>query len=226
MKSDGCYVCGNAATTREHVPPKSFFPKGCGLQLKTVPSCPDHNNAKSNDDQYLLAHISMHAASENTIAKQRFMGSIAPHLHRSPAFHQVLREGSVGLPGGARQYKVDVRRFNSFFDHFACAIYYDRYGFPLDRASHEVQHVYLSLRTEDLEEQSRRKFIVMALGHFYEEFQSMIASHDAGRVSDESIYTNRIMDPAGAHGSITIAHTFYGVFDVVSLLSRHHRQDA
>ncbi len=226
MSPDGCYMCGRPYTGREHVPPKSFFPKGCGLQLKTVPSCAEHNNAKSDDDQYLLAHISMHAASENTIAKQRFMRSIEPHLHRSPGFHRLLRDGSIPLPGGARKYKVDTRRFDNFFDHLACAIYFDRYGTPLNRATHRVQHVYLSLLDEDPEEQARRKFLVMSLGHFYEDFQSMISSYDPGRVNDESIYANKVIDPAGPQGSTTIAHTFYGVFDVVSLLTRFYQQDA
>lgn len=37
---------------------------------------------------------------------------------------------------------------------------------------------------------------------------------------DEVVYSNAVMDPIGTEGSITIAHTFYGVFEVVSLLSR------
>jgi hypothetical protein len=52
-----CYYCGERATTREHVPPKGFFSRKANLQLKTVPSCTKHNNAKSHDDQYLLAQI-------------------------------------------------------------------------------------------------------------------------------------------------------------------------
>jgi hypothetical protein len=161
----------------------------------------------------------MHAAIENTVAKQRFIRSIAPHLYRSPGFHRLLRDGSVPLAGGARKYKVDVARFDNFFDHLACAIYFDRYGVPLNRSAHRVQHVYLSLLDDDPEEQQRRKLLVMWLGHFYEDFQSMISSHQSGRINDESIYANKIIDPAGTHASITIAHTFYGVFDVVSLLT-------
>ena len=211
-----CYMCGKPESSKEHVPPKSFFPKGAGLQLKTVPSCAEHNNTKSNDDQYLLAHICMHAASENSIAKQRFRRSIEPHLVRRPAFHTLLSEGSVALPGGARKYRVDVERFDNFFDHLTCAIYFDRYAIPLNRAAHEMHHTYLSLSDDDPQEHMRRKLLVMSLGHFFENFQSAISAYEAGRVDDESIYMNKVIDPAGPEGSITIAHTFYGVFDVVS----------
>jgi hypothetical protein len=169
----------------------------------------------------------MHAASENTVAKQRFTRSIAPHLVRSPGFHRLLRDGSIPLADGARKYKVDTGRFENFFDHLTCAIYFDRYGVPLNRSAHRVQHVYLSLLDDDPEEQQRRKLLVMWQGHFYEDFQSMISSYESGRINDESIYANKIIDPAGTQGSITIAHTFYGVFDVVSLLTGStYQQDA
>lgn len=44
------------------IPPKAFFPEGERDQLLTVRSCPHHNNAKSNDDLYVLAHICMNAS--------------------------------------------------------------------------------------------------------------------------------------------------------------------
>lgn len=59
-----CYYqgCTNKGTTKEHIPPKSFFPEGEKEQLLTVKSCPIHNNKKSTDDQYVLAHICMNAS--------------------------------------------------------------------------------------------------------------------------------------------------------------------
>ena len=70
---DICYWCGKPATTREHVPPRCFFPdkdkedisniEFHWENLLTVPSCHDHNTKKSLDDEYLLAHI---APARNT----------------------------------------------------------------------------------------------------------------------------------------------------------------
>ena len=80
-----------------------------------------------------------------------------------------------------------------------------------------MHHTYLSLSDDDPQEKMRRKFLVMSLGHFFENFHSAISAYETGKVDDESIYMNKIIDPGG---SITIAHTFYGVFDVVSMLAR------
>ena len=48
-----CVHCGEAeATTADHVPPKSLFPKGT-TGLITVPSCQACNQGDSSDDEYL-----------------------------------------------------------------------------------------------------------------------------------------------------------------------------
>ena len=47
----------------------------------------------------------------------------------------------------------------------------------------------------------------------------VVESYEADR-ADEVVYGNQIVDPGGADASITIAHTFYGVFEVVSFLTR------
>ena len=48
-----CYfqACLRRGQTKEHILPKSFFPKNQRDQLLTVTSCERHNNAKSSDDQ-------------------------------------------------------------------------------------------------------------------------------------------------------------------------------
>ncbi|MFG0677725.1 hypothetical protein [Delftia sp. WSY_7] len=53
-----CYYCGELATSREHAPPQSFFPKNFKLNLITVPSCEKHNNSKSKNDEYVFHLIS------------------------------------------------------------------------------------------------------------------------------------------------------------------------
>jgi len=53
-----CYACDDPATTREHVPPFCFFPKGKKDNLWTVPSCEAHNNAASLDVEYVRNVIS------------------------------------------------------------------------------------------------------------------------------------------------------------------------
>ena len=50
-----CYVCGREATSREHVPPRCFFPDDNRYrkQLITVRSCTEHNEDTSLDDEYV-----------------------------------------------------------------------------------------------------------------------------------------------------------------------------
>ena len=76
-----CYFQGCIAkgTTKEHIPPRSFFPEGEKEQLLTVRSCEKHNNAKSIDDLYVLAQICMNA-SPNNRAREVWESKIVPQL--------------------------------------------------------------------------------------------------------------------------------------------------
>src|SRR5438552_2070932 len=149
MAQTQCYRCGAPAPTRDHARPKSFFPNGGNLQPKTVPSCPAHNNSKSGDDQYLLAHITISAAAADNLAKQIFMRSIGPHLRRAPKFAKGTARGSIRMDEGAVAYPVDVKRFDHFFDHLCYALYFDRYGARFDERNHLLTQHYLSLTTHD-----------------------------------------------------------------------------
>jgi hypothetical protein len=218
-RASNCYLCDRPATTREHMPPRSFFPKGGSLQLKTVPSCAQHNNQKSHDDQYLLAHICMHAAASENLASKIFLRSIAPALKRSPAFRSSLAAGFVVSPRGGHKYKVDVARFDSFFDHLACAIFFDRYGVSFDARQHILSHCYLTLETKDADECRRNDLALHMVAGFLRDFRRHVSVYEADKLG-EIVYRNVVLDPGGKDASITIGHTFYGVFEVVSLLSR------
>ena len=51
MNKKLCYLCGNAAETVDHVPPKSFFPKPWPANLLTIPCCGVSNNRLSQLDE-------------------------------------------------------------------------------------------------------------------------------------------------------------------------------
>ena len=74
--------CQRRGTTREHIPPKSFFPKDQRNQLLTVKSCELHNNKKSSDDIYVLAQICMNAS--RTHGRDEVRQEAAPSMRSEP----------------------------------------------------------------------------------------------------------------------------------------------
>jgi hypothetical protein len=214
-----CYYCGERATTREHVPPKGFFPRKANLQLKTVPSCTKHNNAKSHDDQYLLAQICIYAGAGDNLPKRIFLNSIKPQLEFSEKFHRMIIEGAECLPSGAIAYQVNIKRFDQFFDSLSRALYFDRYGRPLDSSEYHISHFYLSLRTEDQEYVALGEYMKNWMKYFFEQAEWSVTHYEAAKLS-EVVYQHSMIDPTkGGLGSVTIAHTFYGIFNVLSLLT-------
>jgi len=93
-----CAICGNnEATTRDHVPPKSIFPKPRPDNLITVPACVDCNNGSSELDDLFKVYLSMHAAGESEIARRLFTEKTARTLERNQALLSQIAEESKGL---------------------------------------------------------------------------------------------------------------------------------
>jgi hypothetical protein len=124
-----CYTCGAEATTREHVPPRSFFPKGRRQNLLTVPSCYVHNHDQSLDIEYVRNLISgfygTNAEAERTfeIAKRSFDRS-------SALFHQTFGDFERILLNGEETgtFRVDLERVKSVMRPIANALYFLDYG--------------------------------------------------------------------------------------------------
>ncbi len=214
-----CYVCGRHATTKEHFPPKCFFPKKANLQLTTVPSCPEHNNQKSHDDQYFLAQVLMNAAKGNNLPKRRFLEAISPQLKQSPKFKKMLAKDSVDLGGGAVAYPVDVARMMNVMDGICHAIIFYKYGVPLNTTTHRIHHEFLSFMSSDEEHERFLDCLMSGMTKLTDEHSWAVSDWEADK-QDEVVYSYKLIAPAGTDLSITIIHNFYGVFDVVSLMTK------
>ncbi len=88
-----CYMCDAVATTKEHAPPKCFFPARKDLsqgdvdlrkELVTVPSCEAHNTSRSRDDEYAMVVVVQHYQTNKT-ARNQFATKVIRALRRSPA---------------------------------------------------------------------------------------------------------------------------------------------
>lgn len=81
-----CIYCGcKEATTRDHIPPRCFFPEPRPSNLITVPSCAGCNDGFSRDDEIVrdilvsLDTTENHAAVQNQLASNRNRSFDRPH---------------------------------------------------------------------------------------------------------------------------------------------------
>jgi len=95
MKVETCYMCDKPCTSREHVPPRCFFPAQKDLpegidhrkKLMRVPSCNEHNLCTSKDDEYLLVIIAAHYQN-NQAAYSHYMTKIIRTFKHSGGLRQ------------------------------------------------------------------------------------------------------------------------------------------
>lgn len=134
VENNNCYYCGNKATGKEHIPPRSFFPDGQRKELFTVPACEEHNNDKSKDDEYVKIVLT-------TSANLMFRGDLLPIIEKSnkalkrnpklnsivknnpePAFIELSNEELIE----SKSHEIDLKRFYSFFDCLGRGLYFHR----------------------------------------------------------------------------------------------------
>jgi hypothetical protein len=215
-----CYFqgCSQRGQTREHIPPKSFFPKDQRNQLLTVASCELHNNAKSSDDIYVLAHICMNASPSNK-SREIFMQSVVPQLeYNGEALRKTLVTGAVPQHSGAVGYKVDKARFDRFFSALSYGIVYKACGGSLP-AQYRTGHVYHNFK--DKAASPKEEALEKAILDSYS--GEPMAFMNFGRVNalNTTVYSVKVFGIPGFKSSITIVHDFFGVFRVTSMLTRY-----
>lgn len=211
-----CYFQGCTAigTTKEHVPPRSFFPEGEKEQLLTVKSCKQHNNLKSTDDLYALAQICMNA-SPNNRAREVWQKKIAPQLNfNNGALRKTLAADSIPTPNGVK-YRVDIRRIDNFFFALSCGIIYKTCNKVLPN-NYLISHIYHNFESETKPPAQEVEFEIERL---YSGKPMDILNFGEPGTRNERIYTATIWGVPGYQSSITIVHIFFGVFKVTSMLT-------
>ena len=213
-----CYFqgCTEKGITKEHIPPRSFFPDGEKEQLLTVKSCEKHNNAKSKDDLYVLAQICMNASPSNR-AREVFMNKVVPQLEfNNGALRKRLADGAVPLENGAVKYKVDVARLDDFFTALSCGIVYKSCSSSIPE-NYKITHNFHNFQSE-ADPQMRE--IEDAINTFYSGKPMDFMEFGDLDAKNERIYTATIFGIPKFQSSITIVHRFFGAFKVTSMLSR------
>ncbi|SRR5258708_4338788 len=216
-----CYYqgCKHRGTTKEHIPPKAFFPKDQRNQLLTVPSCELHNNAKSTDDIYVLAHICLNSSPSNK-SRDVFIERVVPQLdYNRDALKKTLVADSIPHDSGAVSYKVDAARFDRFFDALSFGIVYKACKGTLP-ADYRAGHIYHNFETNT--ESAEEKTFKEMLRAFYS--GEPLSALNFGRVNalNTTVYSVKVFGVPGFLSSITVVHDFFGVFRVTSMLSKQH----
>jgi len=136
-------MCDENANTKEHVPPLCLFPeekdlpKGVMLrnQLIKVPSCENHNIAKSGDDEYLLYILCMNIAN-NSVAFRQFATKVRRANKYRPGLmstitrknYIVIAVNSIGSAFDTLMAKIDMERITKCLNHISRALYYYKFN--------------------------------------------------------------------------------------------------
>jgi hypothetical protein len=214
-----CYYqgCSEPPATMEHIPPKSFFPKDQRNQLLKVPSCKLHNNAKSYDDVYVLAHICLNASPSNR-SREIFMKSIVPQLgFNRDALRKTIAQDSAPLGAGAVAYKVNVARFDRFFSALSCGIVRKAAEATLP-PDYDIGHIYHNFQATD--ESPELGALSAMIGSFYTDEAATIFNFGRVEALNTNIYSAKVFGISDFRSSITIVHQFFEVFRVTSMLSK------
>ncbi|MDE1172723.1 MAG: hypothetical protein PW790_03430 [Parvibaculaceae bacterium] len=212
-----CYFqgCNEKGVTKEHIPPRSFFPDGEKEQLLTVKSCKKHNNAKSKDDLYVLAQICMNASPSNR-AREVFLRKIKPQLEfNNSALRKRLAGGAIPLGNGAVRYAVERGRFDDFFTALSCGLIYKVCNSSLPE-NYKISHIYHNFQGSADPE---LKALEDEIGRFYSGELMKFMEFGALGTKNEKIYTVTVFGIPEFQSSITIVHMFFGVFKVTSMLT-------
>ncbi len=128
-------MCNAEPTTREHVPPRSFFPKSHRKNLVTVPSCYDHNHDQSLDVEYVRnVIVSLYGGNEQA---EQMIGTAERSFDRSPAlFYQTFGQfEEVAIDGETTAvFPIDLKRLKAVMRAIASALYFKDQGrkYPAD----------------------------------------------------------------------------------------------
>lgn len=139
-----CYYCGKPKTSMEHVPPKVFFPdekysfdgQNKRQNLITVPSCDEHNSAKSELDEFLFSVITISATSNEQgqhLASKKAINKVMVRNRYIP--HSIFSSSKIGLISRNRgrdfkptlAWSVDRDKLDNCFEHIAKGIYFHHF---------------------------------------------------------------------------------------------------
>lgn len=161
-------MCDAEGLTREHVPPRCFFPKPYPTNMITVPSCSKHNNDNSKDVEY-VRNIIVGSEGINDVGLEMFP-PVVRSLERSPKLAQRIlssTEPIIWQGQATGLISTDIHRFRSVMRAVAYAVYYSDFGRTYD---HQWGIYHASFRS--------RAEIESGLDSLHQELQAILHGAD------------------------------------------------
>lgn len=160
-----CAICGTReATTLDHLPPRSIFPKPRPGNLITVPACFACNHGASNDDEKFRVFLSIQVGPDQPDTKKLWKEHALKTLRKNRKLHRIILKGmrhmefrtEAGLYVGHRTvFLWPANVHNKVIERVARGLYYHHYGEILgDRVVCEV--AWLNSLDKDFLDQSKR----------------------------------------------------------------------
>jgi len=125
-----CYMCDAGGVTREHVPPRSFFPEGYRTTLWTVRACEAHNLDNSPDVEYVRNVIVSHRNATGTAHGLAQNASFRSFERSAALFARTFRDVAPIRVDGEESavFRLDLPRFRRVMEAIAYGIYYREQG--------------------------------------------------------------------------------------------------
>ncbi|MFC2094957.1 HNH endonuclease [Candidatus Bipolaricaulota bacterium] len=139
-----CFICGEPATSVDHIPPRSFFPKTKDMpsgvaearkNLITVPACRDHNELYAKDDE-VASYVILLTSKANSLGVRQFKQKAMRAISRSKGLiAAIFKKIEVyKLPDGTEMPTVqfDADRVSRVMERIARGLFYHEFGKPWD----------------------------------------------------------------------------------------------
>ncbi|KMJ45967.1 hypothetical protein AB204_06040 [Xenorhabdus khoisanae] len=232
-----CYYpgCEKIANTKEHIPPKSFFPSDKKLNLMTVKSCEDHNNSKTKDDIYALTQICLCCltSDEEQNINKVFSKSVIEQLqHNNKALQRTIFKNSKFSARGV-SVPVDTERMDNFLNCLTLGVLFKKTGKKINLNKYVINNVYLDFNNENSLPKKTNDFFFNQFKSYFEDnsaYELLKCSIKVKKGFSEEIYKVNIMgvdfisisENSSFKSNITINHLFFGKFRVTTLLTKNY----
>lgn len=166
-----CYWCGKQKTSDDHLPPKSFYPKGDrGDNFITIPSCNEHNQEMHKLDDRFRFYLQAGSVDASEKAKEMFSQKTMRIFERneSKGFANNLLENMKLAVIDGKQYPVF--EFPSdfqidFFEKIIRGLYYHHINAVVPE-NFIVTHLSFQLKTQGVNYAEQRQSIQELITQF------------------------------------------------------------